>query len=188
MLSLYGSAQVSFWAWCRLRALLHARPYWPGWMQPCWCCLAHWPARACTLYSFMWNISGTIPGNTPNLVRRIGLARGSFGWGILLSMYRGCERLGTRSGRRPAGTSGAAAGNCCLAGFVGRGTDYALPASWSGVISGQFPVPLIGALSLLCYYAWLEIRLSRPLPAGRRAGLIGLGLAVTCSGSRSCGH
>jgi hypothetical protein len=62
------------------------------------------------------------------------------------------------------------------------GTDYALPASWSGVISGQFPVPLIGALSLLCYYAWLEIRVTHPLAAGRRAGYIGLGLAVNLLG------
>lgn len=47
-----------------------------------------------------------------------------------------------------------------------------------GSFSVRFPVQLLAALSLLCYYAWLEIGVSRPLRAGRRAALIGLGLAV----------
>jgi phosphatidylglycerol---prolipoprotein diacylglyceryl transferase len=47
-----------------------------------------------------------------------------------------------------------------------------------GSFSVRFPVQILAALSLLCYYAWLEIGVSYSLPAGRRAGLIGLGLAI----------
>jgi hypothetical protein len=62
------------------------------------------------------------------------------------------------------------------------GNDYGMPASLSETFFALFPVPLLASLSLLCYYAWLEIRVVRPLPAGRRAGLIGLGLAVNLLG------
>jgi hypothetical protein len=41
-----------------------------------------------------------------------------------------------------------------------------------------FPVQILAASILLCYYAFLELAVTRPLPTGRRAGLIGLGLAV----------
>jgi phosphatidylglycerol---prolipoprotein diacylglyceryl transferase len=41
-----------------------------------------------------------------------------------------------------------------------------------------FPVEILAATILLCYYAFLELAVTRPLRTGRRAGLIGLGLAV----------
>lgn len=47
-----------------------------------------------------------------------------------------------------------------------------------GRFSLRFPLQLLAALSLLIYYACLEIGVARPLPAGQRAGLVGLGLAV----------
>jgi hypothetical protein len=62
------------------------------------------------------------------------------------------------------------------------GNDYGLPASLPEPLYTLLPVPLLASLSLLCYYAWLEIRVVRPLPAGRRAGLIGFGLAVNLLG------
>jgi hypothetical protein len=62
------------------------------------------------------------------------------------------------------------------------GSEYVLPVTWLGILSDRVPVPLLAALSLLCYYAWLEIRVTHTLVSGRRAGLIGLGLAVNLLG------
>jgi prolipoprotein diacylglyceryltransferase len=66
------------------------------------------------------------------------------------------------------------------------GCGYGFPSAFLGVpvvaedgsSAVRFPVQLLAALSLLCYYAWLEIGSARPLPPGARAGWIGLGLAV----------
>jgi prolipoprotein diacylglyceryltransferase len=66
------------------------------------------------------------------------------------------------------------------------GCGYGFPSAFLGMpITAEdgsstlrFPVQLLAALSLLCYYAWLEMGVSRPLLPGARAGWIGLGLAV----------
>jgi phosphatidylglycerol---prolipoprotein diacylglyceryl transferase len=48
-----------------------------------------------------------------------------------------------------------------------------------GSFSTNFPIPILAASILLCYYAFIELAITRPLRAGRRAGLIGLGLAIS---------
>jgi phosphatidylglycerol---prolipoprotein diacylglyceryl transferase len=66
------------------------------------------------------------------------------------------------------------------------GCGYGYPSAVFGLpamaedssFSVRFPVQIMAAFFLLCYYACLEIGVRRSLLAGRRAGLIGLGLAA----------
>lgn len=55
---------------------------------------------------------------------------------------------------------------------------WSLQMSEVGSFAPGFPVQILAASILLCYYALLELAVIRPLRSGRRAGLIGLGLAV----------
>jgi prolipoprotein diacylglyceryltransferase len=69
---------------------------------------------------------------------------------------------------------------CGLVG-CGYGTSTTLLSPQTSEVASfehGFPVPILAASILLCYYAFLELAVTRPLRTGRRAGLIGLGLAV----------
>ncbi len=62
---------------------------------------------------------------------------------------------------------------------VAAGSFLALPGrDESGLVTLRLPVQLLAALSLLTYYAWLELKAKLAPASGQKASLIALGLAL----------
>lgn len=62
---------------------------------------------------------------------------------------------------------------------LAAGAPLALPGrDESGLVAPRLPVQLLAALSLLVYYAWLELRARLAPASGQKGGLTALGLAL----------